>query len=246
MVNNMDKIETGIEGMDELLYGGIPKNRVICLAGEPGAGKSIFAMQYLYNGVVKYNEPGIYISFEERISDIIENMKGLNMDIEPLIKQNRLIIHGIRPKIVLVGDNPKKSFSSAKTKEFGTDVVIEALKRDTDNINAKRIVIDSAAGLALQTPDMFEIRQTILKLVGSIQDLGSTAIVTTEKAIGSGGVTRFGIEEFVTQGVIILEQKEAERTIQILKMRGTNIKTGKYPYEITEKGIVIHSEAMLG
>lgn len=241
----MEKTKTGIEGLDELLYGGIPKNRVICIAGGPGAGKSILAMQFLYNGVTLYNESGIYISFEERVSDITENMKMLNMDIDPLVAENRLIVHGIRPKIVTIEKNQPKGPIVKGLKEFGTDIVIEAIREDTKNIDAKRIVIDSASGLALQTPDMFEIRQSVLKLVGAIQDLGATSIMTTERPIGSDSVTRFGIEEFVTQGVIILEQKESERSIQVLKMRGTKIKEGRYPYEITEKGILVHPEALL-
>ncbi|MEE8168394.1 MAG: ATPase domain-containing protein [Candidatus Hydrothermarchaeales archaeon] len=227
----MEKTLTGIAGFDEMLDGGIPKGYTILVAGGPGAGKSTFAMQYLYKGFTDYNENGIYITLEERPRDIVRNFSGYGWDMSKIkiigmIPQKASIAQGT--KYISPEDLEKQKDSNLlefTPRKFSVDLVRDIITREVESLNAKRLVIDSLASLSLQMEDIYEIRQEVLGLSNLLNELGCTSLLLTEMPEGQGGISRFGVEEFMCQGVIALynikKGSERVRGLEIVKMRGT-------------------------
>ncbi|MFQ6051012.1 MAG: ATPase domain-containing protein [Candidatus Hydrothermarchaeota archaeon] len=241
----MEKIKTGIRGLDGILYGGLPKEKVILVTGGPGTGKSIFCMQFLYNGAKEYGEPGVFVAIEERPKDIRENMKSLGWDIKELEDKKLLAIidaasarHGIPSEEKYV-----------ESRVFDIDTLIHKIVTVVEEIGAKRIVIDSIPSLGLRLSED-ELRAAIYRLQGLLLELGCTTFIVSEIKSGSDEISRYGFEEFISHGVIILELVEHSgdmiRRLWVRKMRGTPHKMKKYPFEITSEGIVIYPTEELG
>ncbi len=224
----MERTPTGIPGLDDMLQGGIPRTYTVLIAGGPGAGKSTFAMQYLYNGVTKYGENGIYITLEERPKDFVNNFATYGWDITKvkiigMIPQKASIASGT--KYIDPGQKKESNLLEFNPKKFSVDVVKDIMIQEVEKIKAKRIVIDSLASLSLQMENVHEIRQEVLGLSNLLNDLGCTSLLLTEMPEGQSGISRFGVEEFMCQGVIALynikKGSERVRGLEILKMRGT-------------------------
>ena len=247
MLIETKRIKSGIFGFDELIEGGIPEGWTVLLVGGPGVGKSIFGMHFIYKGAMNYSDPGLYLSFEETPTEIMRNMSTFGWDIQQLEKENKMKILSLLA--IEESDLIQQQFGF--TDEEGDVIPLEISRIETQikeavkEIKAKRIVIDSIASFATTVEGQFETRSTIRRLVNIIRELGCTAIMTTECPVGSETITRFGIEEFLTQGLVLLQSEENTRMLQILKMRGTKIKEGRYMYEITDDGVIIHPELKL-
>jgi|Deesub1362A_J573_1020465.scaffolds.fasta_scaffold00016_52 KaiC/GvpD/RAD55 family RecA-like ATPase len=252
----IERTPTGIPGLDEMLNGGIPKGYTVLIAGGPGSGKSTFAMQVLANGVSKYGENGVYISLEERATDIIKNFSPFGWDLSKIkiismIPQKASLAKDVKylsPEEVS-GKAEEKNYLELNPKRFSVDTAKDVIIKEVAKTNAKRLVIDSLAGFSMQINDPFEIRQEILGLSNLLNNLGCTSFLLTEMPEGQKGVSRYGMEEFICQGVIALynirKGSERVRGLEILKMRGTKHSQKIVMLEIGPKGVVVYPDEEL-
>ncbi len=236
----LEKCPTGIPGFDELCEGGLIRDRSYLVAGPSGSGKTIFAMQFLVNGAEQYKEPGIFIATEERPQNLRENFSVFGWDLEKLEDENMLaIIDATSAKVGLPTDE-----RFVDVRPFDTRSLIDNIITIQDEIGALRAALDSttALGFAIQDPAKFRVE--LLKISTTLEILGLTSIMTAE-VIESGMISRFGVENFVTEGSIVLYYTRSEnvriRSLEIYKMRGTNHSKKIHPYDITSEGIVVHS-----
>ena len=241
----IEKVETGIPGLDEMLEGGFPKGYTILISGGPGTGKSTLGMQFLVNGVAR-GEDGIYVTFEERPRDIIRNFSQYGWDLNSvfiigiLTKKSSFVPPANYVDEIKQGDNYREYIPKNFSIDLMRDVLIEEVKKR----NAKRIVIDSLPALALHFESDKRIREEILGLINLLAELECTSLILTEMPTGGGGVSRFGIEEFLVHGVITLynirKGSERVRGLEILKMRGTRHSKKICLMEIGDSGIVVY------
>ena len=225
------KARTGISGLDEVTQGGLPQGRPTLLCGSAGCGKTLFGMTFLYNGVVQYDEPGVFIAFEERPQDLIKNVGSLNYDIDRLIAQNKLAIDHVeieRAKIAEAGD-------------YDLEGLFIRLGFAIDSIGAKRVVIDTIETLFGVLEDESALRSELRRLFEWLKSKGVTAIITAER--GEGTLTRFGLEEYVADCVILLDNRVHDqlstRRLRIVKYRGSAHGTNEYPFLLDEQGVTV-------
>jgi KaiC/GvpD/RAD55 family RecA-like ATPase len=235
------KIPTGIEGLDKMLNGGLPSGRCILVCGGPGAGKTILSTEFLRYGAVRCDEPGLYVSLDEDVSQLKEDMAGFGWDLEKLVKKGKLAIVDASPIRCIPGDVKIGDLSVGK-RDFSLVSLIEVIKRNVKKINAKRVVIDPITALTFQYSDVSERRTAILDFVEALSSLGTSNLVTTE--LRSVTLEReIRAEEFLAHGVILLHvfvsEREIVRGIQIEKMRGIDHDNQIRPYKITENGIEV-------
>jgi len=213
---------TGVSGLDEILFGGIPINNLVVISGDPGSGKTCLCLEFLYMGATKYNEPGIYVSLEESEDEILRMADNFGWEVRKLIAERKLLIIAV------------ELYDFDKLKNTIEDVVAR--------IGAKRLVIDPGVVFRLYFERELDARKRILSLARMLKRIGCTAIITNEIALDKTS-SLFGLEEYVADGVILLYHTKLEdrfvRSIGILKMRGTKISEKLHPIEITKEGIKI-------
>lgn len=237
----MNRIPTGVTGLDELIEGGVPEGRSILISGGTGTGKTIFGLQFLYQGAKKYNEPGIYVTLDERPELIRQDMLKFGWDLRKLEDENMLqIIDGSLAKIGL----PSEEQFSLPSAGFDIDKLLLEVMRVAKRIGAKRLVIDSLPALGINFESEVEVRKAILKLSYLLAKTGVTSMMTSEIAEGENKFGRYGVEEFVVDGVIVLHYMgigtQSNRTMHIRKMRATKHSEDLHPLEISDKGITVH------
>lgn len=223
----MNRVKTGVPGLDELLEGGFPESSSILVSGGTGTGKSILCMEYLYRGAKEFGEPGVYITLEEGPHNLWWNMQRFKWDLLPLERSNMLKIYKFEPSI-----NMK-------------DELEEQTKRIVDKarqMNAKRMVIDSITAFSFWIDDVSRIRYAIYELVEELRKINCTTILTCETAGGKNDISRFGVEEFLVDGVIQLQFFPPHRSLLVRKMRGTNHSKSIHPMEITENGLIVNDK----
>ncbi|MDU3043430.1 circadian clock protein KaiC [Bradyrhizobium sp.] len=225
------KSPTGIDGLDEVTFGGLPQGRPTVLCGAAGCGKTLFAMTFLYNGAVAFNEPGVFIAFEEQPEDLIKNVGSLSYDIERLIEQNKIVvdhIHLDRNEIEEAGD-------------YDLDGLFIRIGFAIDSIGAKRVVIDTIETLFGGLDNQAVLRSELRRLFEWLKSKGVTAIITGER--GDGTLTRYGLEEYVADCVILLDNRVHDqlstRRLRVVKYRGTAHGTNEYPFIIDQEGITV-------
>lgn len=226
-MHGLERIKIGISTLDEILLGGFPKGSIILVAGGPGTGKTIFAAQFIYSGAMEYGEKGVYVTFEEGAKTFTNYMSTLGWDFGKLKDLGQIEI------LDLLSVKRKKSI------ELILDEIIETVR----SLNAKRLVIDSLTAITIALQDYAEIRTTVSLLQKILRSLDCTTILTTETPWGSR-MLGTGIEEFIADGIILLETissgNELRRRLTILKMRGTPYGLKYYQYDIGEKGFKIN------
>ena len=225
------KSPTGITGLDEVTGGGLPKGRPTLIAGSAGSGKTVFAMEFLVNGVTKFNEPGVFVSFEEPVEDLVKNFIAIGYDLDRLSAGKKMIIdyiHIERSEIEVTG-------------EYDLEGLFVRLGHMVDSIGAKRIVLDTIESLFGALPNEGILRAEIRRLFRWLKLKGLTAIITGEK--GDGMITRHGLEEYVSDCVIFLDhlvfEQVATRRLRIIKYRGSSHGTNEYPFLIDKTGISV-------
>jgi KaiC/GvpD/RAD55 family RecA-like ATPase len=223
--------KTGIDGLDEILNGGIARNSTVLVSGNPGAGKSIFGLQYIYTGVSEFDEDGIYLTFEEDASDLRQAAESLGFDRwADYVDEGRIKVYD---KQVLLREN---DFSSS----------LELLLSDLDDDAYERLVLDSLTMFQLFFEDEREERTYLLKFTDILRDNGLTTLMINEQ----GTVfpeTDIGLENFLTDGNIYLLQTPTDtgvnRYLWVAKMRKQNVDTDIFPMEIGQGGITVHQNA---
>lgn len=232
----IDRIPTGIPGFDRLIGGGFFRGSTNLLSGGTGSGKSIFSMQFLYNGASKFNEPGLYICFEESIDSLKEDAKVFGWDLDKYEKNKKVTFLYLTP--------------------YTTTDLQSILAEEIPKSKAKRVVIDSISVFAMALNDIYRIRKQIFFLVSTLQKMGATSILTSE-TVGeapldiSGGArdgsfSRYGVEEFIADSVITVHNSglggAGDRAIRIVKMRRTDHTKGPVPFEIGNQGVKVYQK----
>lgn len=226
----LKKSPTGISGFDEITGGGLPTNRNTLVSGGPGCGKSLFAMQFVANGAIHYNEPGLFVAFEENTDDVIKNFSSFGIDFDKLKTEKKLIVESI-----------SVNFSDLEISgSYNLDGLFIQLDYMIDKIGAKRVALDTIDAFFSSNIDKFILRAELKRLFNHLKERNITTIVTGEKA---SALCSYSIEEFVSDCAISmdhrLENQLSTRRLRILKYRGSSHGTNEYPFIIDEHGISV-------
>ena len=230
----IEKIETGIEGFDMISEGGLPKGRTTLIAGTSGSAKTVFAVQFLSEGIIKKNEPGVFVTFEEPPDDIRKNVISLGWDVAKWEQDGKLAFVDASP---VMGEN------NVISGEYDLGALLARIEHAVNKINATRISMDSIGSIFARFTDAGMVRNELFKIASVVKQMGVTAIITAERTEEYGDIARFGIEEFVADNVIILrnvlESEKRRRTMEILKFRGTSHQKGEYPFTVIKNNGII-------
>ena len=230
-IPHLQKTPTGIYGLDELTGGGLPKGRPTLICGEAGSGKTLFSLEFIVKGATTFNEPGVFMAFEEKTEELVMNVASLGFDLNKLVQSKKIKldhVHIERSEI-------------EETGEYDLSGLFIRLGYAIDSIKAKRVVLDTLENLFSGLKNDAIIRAELRRLFTWLKEKGVTAIITGER--GSGKLTRQGLEEYVSDCVIVLdhrvENQISTRRLRVLKYRGSVHGTNEYPFLIDDKGISV-------
>lgn len=227
----LSKTKTGINGLDEISMGGLPKGRPTLICGGPGCGKTVMALEFIVRGATLYNEPGVFMAFEEKAEELATNVASLGFDLGKLQKNKKLRIDYVHIDRTEVEE----------TGEYDLNGLFIRLNYAINSIGAKRVVLDTIENLFAGLTNQAILRAELRRLFQWLKDKGVTAIITGEK--GQGTLTRHGLEEYVSDCVIFLDHRivnqVSTRRLKIIKYRGSLHGTNEYPFLIDEEGITI-------
>jgi circadian clock protein KaiC len=234
----LEKAPTGIKGLDEVANGGLPKGRPTLVAGGPGSGKTLMAMEFLVHGAEEYGEPGVFVAFEETAEELAKNVGSLGFDLNRLVSEKKLSVDYVyieRSEI-------------EETGEYDLDGLFVRLGYAIDTIKAKRVVLDTIEVLFASLPNETILRAELRRLFRWLKDKGVTTVITGER--GDGTLTRHGLEEYVADCVIVLDHRVTDqlstRRLRVLKYRGSSHGTNEYPFLIGDTGISVLPITSLG
>ena len=227
----LSKTPTGIQGLDEITGGGLPTGRPTLVCGNAGCGKTLLAMEFLVRGAIKYNEPGVFFSFEETEEELTTNVASLGFNLDELAAQKMLLldhIHIERSEI-------------EETGEYDLEGLFIRINYAVETIGAKRVVLDTVESLFGGLPDTNVLRAELRRLFRWLKEKGLTTIITGER--GDEALTRQGLEEYVSDCVIVLDHRVLEQTstrrLRIVKYRGSVHGTNEYPFLIDDSGFSV-------
>jgi circadian clock protein KaiC len=228
---HLPKTLTGIGGLDDLTLGGLPTGRPTLLCGAAGCGKTLFGMTFLVNGIERFNETGVFMSFEEREQDLAANVHSLGFDVANLIAKKKLFIDYVRIERAEIEESG----------EYDLEGLFVRLDHAIKSVGAKRVVLDTIEALFSGLADSTILRAELRRLFGWLKEKGVTAVITAER--GGGQLTRFGIEEYVSDCVILLDNRVQDqvvtRRLRVIKYRGSAHGTNEYPFLIDDEGISV-------
>jgi len=234
----LEKSPTGIRGFDEITNGGVPKGRSALMVGAAGSGKTVFGMEFLVRGALQYGEPGVFMSFEENETDLARNFSSIGFDLNNLIARKLLFIDYVyieRREI-------------QETGEFDLDGIFVRLSSAIDAIGARRVVLDTLEALFSGISQEAILRAELRRLFRWLKEKGVTVVITAER--GANTLTRYGLEEYVADCVILLDTQMidqiATRRMRIIKYRGSKHGTNEYPFLIDEDGITVMPITSMG
>lgn len=234
----LKKCPTGIQGFDEVTFGGLPAGRPALVCGGPGCGKTLFGIEFLVRGITEFNEPGVFMTFEENIQELAENVSSLGMDLYDLMAQKKLAIDYVyieRSEI-------------EETGEYDLEGLFIRLGTMIDTIGAKRVVIDTIEALFAGLPNEAIMRSELKRLFRWLKEKKVTAVITGEK--GERTLTRHGLEEYISDCVIFLDHRVinqlATRRLRVIKYRGSRHGTDEYPTLIGSEGLSIFPISSIG
>jgi len=225
------KARTGISGLDEVTFGGLPAGRPTLICGGPGCGKTLLATTFLVNGAIIFNEPGVFVSFEETSDDLIKNVASLGYDLGALVARKKIAIDFVRVERSEIEE----------TGEYDLEGLFVRLDYAIKSVGAKRVVLDTLEMLFAGLGDTQILRAEIRRLFAWLKQRGVTAIITAEQ--GDGTMTRYGIEEYVSDCVLMLDNRVSDqittRRLRVVKYRGSAHGTNEYPFLIDAQGVSV-------
>ena len=234
----LPKSLTGIQGLDEITEGGLPTGRPTLICGSAGCGKTLLAMEFLVRGATQFNEPGVFMAFEETAKDLTQNVASLGFDLDALVADKKIVLDFVyidRSEI-------------EETGEYDLEGLFIRLGQSIDSIGAKRVVLDTIESLFAGLLNPLILRAELRRLFRWLKDKGVTAVITGER--GEETLTRQGLEEYVSDCVIILDHRVKDQTssrrLRVVKYRGSTHGTNEYPFLIDEDGISIVPVTSLG
>lgn len=236
--NGLPKAPTGIKGLDEITLGGLPRGRPTLVCGGPGCGKTLFGLEFLLRGARDFGEPGVFMAFEETQQDLSQNVRSLGFDLDRMIAENRIsvdYVHVDRSEI-------------EETGEYDLEGLFLRLGLAIDTVGAKRVVLDTLESLFSGFTNEALLRSELRRLFRWLKEKGVTAVMTGER--GEGQLTRQGLEEYVSDCVILLDHRVREqvstRRLRVVKYRGSTHGTNEHPFLIDENGIHVLPLTSLG
>ncbi len=225
------KCLTGIKGFDEITEGGIPRNRITLLCGSTGTGKTLLGIDFLIHGATKYNEPGVFLSFEETEDELYNDVISLNFDLKELVSQKKIVLDHVLLE--------RKDIQEQG--EFNLEGLFVRLELAIDSIGAKRVVLDSIESLFAGVTDAGILRLEIKRLFRWLKDKQVTSLITGE--LRQGSYTRHGLEEYISDCIILVDNRVREqistRRMRIIKYRGSNHGSNEYPFVIDRDGLSV-------
>ena len=228
---SLPKAPTGIQGLDEITGGGLPRGRPTLLCGSAGSGKTMLASEFLVHGALQYGEPGVFMMFEESAEELAQNLRSLGVDLEKLQKQKKVAIDHVHIERNEIQE----------TGEYDLEGLFIRLGHAIDSIGAQRVVLDTIEALFSGLPNHAVLRAELRRLFRWLKDRGVTAVITGER--GEQSLTRYGLEEYVADCVILLDHRIVDqvstRRLRVVKYRGTEHGTNEYPFLIARNGISV-------
>lgn len=228
---SLPKSPTGIIGLDEITGGGLPKGRPTLVCGSAGCGKSMLGVEFLVRGITQFNEPGVLVSFEEFPEDIVTNARSLGFDMDKLVQKKKLFLDYVRVERNEIQE----------TGEYDLEGLFVRLNYAIEMVGAKRVVLDTIETLFTGLTNQAILRSELRRLFGWLKEKGVTAVITGEK--GDGTLTRNGLEEYVSDCVILLDHRVIDqvstRRLRVVKYRGSTHGTNEYPFLISESGFSV-------
>jgi circadian clock protein KaiC len=234
----LPKAPTGIRGLDEITAGGLPQGRPTLVCGSAGCGKTLLAMEFLVRGATEFDEPGVFMAFEETAEELTNNVRSLGFDLDDLVKEEKLVLDFVRVERSEIEE----------TGEYDLEGLFVRLGYAIDTIGAKRVVLDTIETLFGGLSNAGILRAELRRLFRWLKDKGVTAVITGER--GEGMLTRHGLEEYVSDCVILLDHRVIDqvstRRLRVVKYRGSVHGTNEYPFLIDEDGISIFPITSMG
>ncbi|MEJ8823677.1 circadian clock protein KaiC [Variovorax humicola] len=231
VATSIAKAPTGISGLDEITEGGFPAGRPTLVCGSPGCGKTMLAAEFLVKGATEYDEPGVFMMFEETASELVANMRSLGFDLERLRRQKKIALDFVRVERSEIEE----------TGEYDLEALFIRLGYAIDSIKAKRVVLDTVEALFAGVPNHAILRSELRRLFRWLKEKGVTAVITAER--GDSTFTRYGLEEYVADCVLLLDHRIVEqvstRRLRVVKYRGSPHGTNEYPFLIGTRGISV-------
>jgi circadian clock protein KaiC len=234
----LPKAPTGIQGLDEITGGGLPRGRPTLICGSAGCGKTLLSMEFIVRGAVEYGEPGVFMAFEEMPQELSANVRSLGFDLDALVRKKKLAMDFVRVERSEIEE----------TGDYDLEGLFIRLGAAIDSIGAKRVVLDTIEALFSGLQNEGILRAELRRLFRWLKDKGVTAIITGER--GDGTLTRRGLEEYVSDCVILLDHRVTDqvstRRLRVVKYRGTPHGTNEYPFLIDENGFSVLPVTSLG
>ena len=230
------RVTTGVEGLDELIGGGLVPERAYLVSGEPGTGKTIMCMQYILEGIKK-GEKGVYVSIDEKPEHLIYDAQSLGFDLKSKVDEGLLQILDV-----------SSYFSQArfgKESKIEVERITEELTKHVKKMGAKRLVVDPVAPLVSRADSIYEVQEYIKSLISQLEDMtGCTTLITSHAPVGSAKMSQYDIEEFVVSGILQLRltkpDKKYVRSVFVRKMRATAVDLSEWAFDIVKgKGLVL-------